>query len=74
MSNRYQTPNSLIIGASNAVNDFGVNLSVGARAEIVIVIAIVVHLRDFLSQKLTPDLMEDPKIRELWTRLTGERL
>jgi hypothetical protein len=28
------------------------------------------HVRDFLAQKFTPDLMEDPKVQNLWQEIT----
>lgn len=30
------------------------------------------HYRDKLAQCFTPDLMDDPKVQTLWTRITGE--
>jgi len=30
------------------------------------------HVRDFLAQKFTPDLMDKKEVIELWNRITGE--
>lgn len=34
--------------------------------------AVAIHVRDFLAQKFTPDLMENPNVRELWQRITAK--
>ena len=35
---------------------------------------IYLHVRDFLAQKFTMDIMDLPEVRKLWEKITGEKL
>jgi len=31
------------------------------------------HVQDYLAQKFTPDMMDDPKIQALWARIVAKK-
>ena len=59
------TPSSLFDAIMNALSDI-LPKDAGNAGHI------EAHVRDYLSQKFTPDLMDDPKVAELWKRIVGE--
>jgi len=66
------TPKTLEQAIKNGLNEVATRIEFGATPDSSAVIEM--HVRDFLAQKFTPDVLDNPKVVALWTRVTGKKI